>query len=110
MVIVVSDSRASREGYELLLDHYQDKPSLLTLQTKGDFLAISLTGNGENDVVKLNALAFDKEQLVAFQQSEPENRQFMLLVGTADEQQLVISATRDPFTPLVINAYHHEVE
>jgi hypothetical protein len=93
------------DGYNLLLDNYKDNNTSLVIFNSGNRLNISIVAKDTADAINIKDLNFDKNQLEDFLKKEPKDRRFAFAIGFVSGGQLALTATRDPFSPVLLDKY-----
>ena len=108
MVLVFAQQHQGVDGYELLLDFYQNNKASIALSAVGGRLSLSIQAEGVQQPLKLSELDYRPEELAAFQANVPADSSFVFMVGFEHQSDLIMSASRDPFSPLLVKAYRYE--
>lgn len=106
IVLVFAQRHQGLDGYELLLDFYQNNKASMALSIIGARLSLSIQTEGAQQPLKLRELDYRPEELAAFQANVPADSSFVFMVGFEHQADLVMSASRDPFSPLLMKTYH----
>lgn len=105
IVLVFPQPHDGADGYNLLLDNYKDKNASLVIFKNANKVDISIVAKDTADAINIKALNFDKNQLADFLTKEPKDRRFVFAVGFISGRQLNLTATRDPFSPVLLDKY-----
>ncbi len=105
IVLTFDKPHDGADGYNLLLDNYKDKNSSLVIFQKTNKVDISIVAKDTADAINIKALNFDKNQLTEFLTKEPKDRRFVFAIGFVSGGQLNLTATRDPFSPVLLDKY-----
>jgi hypothetical protein len=93
-------------GYNLLLDNYKDKnASLVIFKNANGKVDISIVAKDTADAINIKNLKFDSNQLADFLTKEPKDRRFVFAIGFVSGGQLALTATREPFSPVLLDKY-----
>lgn len=66
---------------------------------------ISIVVKDTADAINIKNLNFDKNQLTDFLTKEPKDRRLVFAIGLISNGQLSLTATREPFSPLLLDKY-----
>ena len=69
-------------------------------------LDISIVIKDTADAVNVKNLTFNESQLDSFVKNEPKERKFVFAIGYFKDGILSISATRNPFQPVLLDKYN----
>jgi hypothetical protein len=105
IVLTFDKPHDGTEGYNLLLDNYKDKNASLVIFKKGNNIDISIVAKDTADAINIKNLNFDSNQLADFLTKEPKDRRFVFAVGFVSGGQLNLTATREPFSPVLLDKY-----
>lgn len=105
VVLTFSKQHGGASGYNLMLDNFKSKEITLVIFSNPDALDISLVHKPTGNAVNVKGLKYDNEQLRSFIASEPKDRRFVFAIGFISIDGLSITATREPFTPLLVDKY-----
>ncbi|WP_139926185.1 dsDNA nuclease domain-containing protein [Hymenobacter sp. DG01] len=108
IVLVFAQHHQGIDGYELLLDFYQNNQASIGLSTVGARMNLSIETEGVQESLVLRNLVYRPEELAAFQANVPADSSFMFMVGFEHQAELIMSASREPFSPLLIKDYQYE--
>jgi hypothetical protein len=95
-------------GYDLLADTVENLNSVLVLTKAGNTLNAAFVDKRNGQSVNIKGLQYDKGELANFIAKEPIGEPFAFLLGAADNQGVVFSMSKQPFSPLVIGEYRFE--
>ena len=93
------------DGYNLLLDNYKDKNASLVIFKNANKVDISIVAKDTADTINIKNLNFDNNQLADFLTKEPKDRRFVFAIGFISGRQLSLTATRQPFSPVLLDKY-----
>jgi len=93
-------------GYNLLLDKYKDENFSLFIYQKDNKVDISIFIEEKGEVILIKDLNLNKAELQDFLNNEPKERRFVLAIGAISNGKLVLTATNEPFSPILVNGYN----
>jgi hypothetical protein len=105
IVLTFDKPHDGANGYNLLLDNYKDKTASLVIFQNANKVDISIVAKDTADAVNIKNLNFDKNQLDNFLTKEPKDRRFVFAIGFVSGGQLNLTATRQPFSPVLLDKY-----
>jgi hypothetical protein len=105
IVLTFDKPHDGADGYNLLLDGYKDKNASLVIFNSGNRLDISIVAKDTADAINIKNLKFDSNQLADFLTKEPKDRRFVFAIGFVSGGQLALTATREPFSPVLLDKY-----
>lgn len=105
IVLTFDKPHDGADGYNLLLDDYKDKNASLVIFNSGNRLDISIVAKDTADAINIKNLKFDSNQLADFLTKEPKDRRFVFAIGFVSGGQLALTATREPFSPVLLDKY-----
>lgn len=105
IVLTFDKPHSGADGYNLLLDNYKDKNASLVIFNSGNTLDISIVAKDTADAINIKNLNFDSNQLADFLTKEPKDRRFVFAIGFISGGLLNLTATRDPFSPVLLDKY-----
>lgn len=110
IILVFDKERAGADTYNLLLDNYGNKELVIVISPSKSTLDISFVSKKTADTINLKNLRYDKNQLESFLAIQPKNECFVFAIGFNSNGKLVLTATREPFSPLLIYKYEITVK
>lgn len=105
IVLTFAKPHEGAEGYNLLLDNYKDKNASLVVFKNGNKVDVSIVAKDTADAINIKKLNFDSNQLADFLTKEPKDRRFVFAIGFVSCGQLSLTATRQPFSPVLLDKY-----
>lgn len=105
IVLTFDKPHDGADGYNLLLDNYKDKNASLVIFKNANKVDISIVAKETADAINIKNLNFDSNQLADFLIKEPKDRRFVFAIGFITSRQLNFTATRDPFSPVLLDKY-----
>lgn len=105
IVLTFDKPQDGADGYNLLLDNYKDKNASLVVLKNGNKIDISIVAKDTADAINIKHLNFDNNQLADFLTKEPKDRRFVFVIGFISSGQLTFTATRQPFSPVLLDKY-----
>ena len=108
IVLVFAQQHQGLDGYELLLDFYQNNNASVALSTVGWRMSLFIQTEEAQQPLRLRDLDYRPEELASFQANVPADSSFMFMVGFEHQADLIMSASRDPFSPFLLKAYRCE--
>lgn len=94
-------------GYDQLIDKFQNNETTLIIfkDRTSNTMDISIVSKVTGDAINIKQLKYLTENLNNFIKKEPKDRRFILLIGYNPAIDTHIVATREPFSPMVIDKY-----
>ena len=105
IMLTFDKPHSGADGYNLLLDNYKDKNASLVIFNSGNTLDITIVAKDTADAINIKNLNFESNQLANFLTKEPKDRRFAFAIGIISGGQLNLTATRDPFSPVLLDKY-----
>jgi len=105
IVLTFDKPNDGADGYNLLLDNYKDKNASLVVFKNVNKIDISIVAKDTADAINIKLLNFDSNQLANFLTKEPKDRRFVFAIGFVSGGQLNLTATREPFSPVLLDKY-----
>lgn len=93
------------DGYNLLLDNYKDKNASLVIFKNKNKINISIVSKDTADAINIKNLNYDSNQIADFLSKEPKDRRFVFAIGFVSGGQLNLTATRESFSPVLLDRY-----
>lgn len=94
-------------GYNQLIDKFQNNETTLIIfkNATSETANISIVSKTTGDAINIKKLKFQSVNLKNFIKKEPKDRRFILLIGYNPATGTHIVATKEHFSPLVIDKY-----
>lgn len=105
IVLLFDKQNDGTDGYNLLIDNYKNKNATLVIFQNENKVNISIVVKDTADAINIKNLNFDKIQLADFLTKEPKDRRFVFAIGLTSNGQLTLTATREPFSPILLDKY-----
>lgn len=91
------------EAYKLIQRTYGNSDTTLVINKRGGSIRLSIISRSKSEVFNLDNLPF--EGLHEFMKVEGQGSAFVLTIFQDTEKGLIMIATNDPFSPLVVRGY-----
>jgi hypothetical protein len=105
IVLLFDKQNDGIDGYNLLIDNYKNKNTTLVIFQYENKVNISIVVKDTADAINIKNLNFDKNQLTDFLTKEPKDRRFVFAIGLISNKQVVLTPTRHPFSPVLLDKY-----